>query len=399
MTRPMAVRKLPEKFQVAFSFAGEQRDLVRSIAEAVEQSLGPSSVFLDEWFEYYLAGHDGDLKLQKIYSQQCELVVVCVSERYGGKTWTQTEHEAIRARLMEARKTGAGDQILPIRVGEGNIEGIPVNAIIPDVRRMTLVQAAEMIVSRFRLIVPDRSPDKDVAFAHRLWPKEPVSFKHSLADRAMCEWPAVLQLLTSGASKRILIFKGPSGFSKSALLEAALRYTKILQVPAAYLDFKVTNNLSEANVLRELQFGLAHVLPGFVAAKEPDRWALRQALRQLRGAALILLDTYEKVTETKDLVEWIETQLLAEAEECKQLRFIIGGQKVPDSAHAQWRDQAEQIELDRINDKHVWKEWIHELNPNVDEKSIEFLVDGLRGVPGDISTVLRTCALNLNRPA
>jgi hypothetical protein len=183
------------------------------------------------------------------------------------------------------------------------------------------------------------------------------------------------------------------------LLEAAARYTKTLQVPAAYVDFKVTNNLSEANVLRELQLELAHVLSGFAAAKEPDRWVLRQALRQLKDAALILLDTYEKVTETKNLVEWIETQLLAEAEECKQLRFIIGGQKVPDSAHARWRDQAEQIELDRINDKHVWKEWIHELNPNVDEKNIEFLVDGLKGVPGDISTVLSTCALNLNRPA
>lgn len=52
----MSVRQLPESFQVAFSFAGEQRELVRSIAEAVEQHLGPSRVFLD-----------ADLKLQKLY--------------------------------------------------------------------------------------------------------------------------------------------------------------------------------------------------------------------------------------------------------------------------------------------------------------------------------------------
>jgi hypothetical protein len=52
----MAVRAVPRKFKVAFSFAGEQRDLVRSIAETVEQSLGNSTVFFDEWFEYYIAG-------------------------------------------------------------------------------------------------------------------------------------------------------------------------------------------------------------------------------------------------------------------------------------------------------------------------------------------------------
>jgi hypothetical protein len=82
---------------------------------------------LDEWFEYFLAGHDADLKLQKIYRQQSELVVVCISERYGGKSWTLAEHEAIRARLMETRSSPEERdklRILPIRVGEGEVEGI-----------------------------------------------------------------------------------------------------------------------------------------------------------------------------------------------------------------------------------------------------------------------------------
>jgi hypothetical protein len=61
----MPDREVPEKFLIAFSLAGEQRDLVRSIAEAVETELGQATVFLDEWFEYFLAGHDADLKLQK----------------------------------------------------------------------------------------------------------------------------------------------------------------------------------------------------------------------------------------------------------------------------------------------------------------------------------------------
>jgi hypothetical protein len=51
MSDTMPPRDVPEKFLVAFSFAGEQRDLVRSIAEAVEAHLGRSTVFFDEWYE------------------------------------------------------------------------------------------------------------------------------------------------------------------------------------------------------------------------------------------------------------------------------------------------------------------------------------------------------------
>jgi hypothetical protein len=82
----MPARPLPEKFQVAFSFAGEQRDLVRAVAEAVENKIGRGTVFLDEWYEPFLAGFDADLKLQKIYGQQCELGY-CV---YFGAVWWQT---------------------------------------------------------------------------------------------------------------------------------------------------------------------------------------------------------------------------------------------------------------------------------------------------------------------
>ncbi len=133
----MPTRAVPESFLVAFSLAGEQREFVRAIAEAVENQLGGGTVFLDEWFEHYIAGDDADLKLQEIYDRRCELVVVCVSERYGSKPWTQAEHRAIRARYMKCSATPEKrerDAILPIRVGDGQVEGILFNAIVPDVR-------------------------------------------------------------------------------------------------------------------------------------------------------------------------------------------------------------------------------------------------------------------------
>lgn len=151
----MPSRGLPEKFLVALSFAGEQRNLVRAIAEALEGSLGASTVFFDEWFEHYLAGVDADLKLQEIYETRCVLAVVCVSQRYGGKPWTLAEYEAIRSRAMRARVSADEHDrlgILPIRVGDGDIKGLPFNAIIPEVRGRLPEATAKLIMDRLRLI-------------------------------------------------------------------------------------------------------------------------------------------------------------------------------------------------------------------------------------------------------
>lgn len=154
----MPERPLPDKFLVAFSFAGEQRDLVRSVAEAVEERLGYGKVFLDAWYEYYISGFEADLRLQNIYQKRTELVVSCISERYGNKQWTLAEFEAIRALKMQLSGSEAERdslRILPLRVGEGDVRGIFVNVICPDIREKPVAQTAELIINRLRLIRPD----------------------------------------------------------------------------------------------------------------------------------------------------------------------------------------------------------------------------------------------------
>jgi len=154
---PETARSVPKKFLVAFSFAGEQRELVRQIAEAAEGLLGRGTVFFDEWFEHYLAGADADLRLQEIYHDRAVLVVACISERYGDKPWAQAEWSAIRALQQQMRASDDENdrlRILPIRVGDGDVEGVLINAICPDVRQRTPVEAAQLIVRRLGLIQP-----------------------------------------------------------------------------------------------------------------------------------------------------------------------------------------------------------------------------------------------------
>ena len=152
----MPASEIPEKFLVAFSFAGEQRDLVKAIATAVQERLGEGTVFFDEWYEYYIAGGDVVPKLQKIYHERSVLVVSCVSSQYGSKPWTLAEHEAIRALKMQLSGGSETDRlrILPLRVGDGDVPGIFMNAICPDIRKKPPNETAQLIVNRLRLLQP-----------------------------------------------------------------------------------------------------------------------------------------------------------------------------------------------------------------------------------------------------
>lgn len=154
----MPARSLPEKFLVAFSLAGEDRNRVSPLALAVERRLGRGTVFLDEWYEHYLAGDDGDLTLTKIYAERSWLVVPCISGNYGTKPWARSEHRAIRALQMSLQGTASErDQlrILPVRVGDGELDGIPVNTIWIDATKKSAEDTADLVVERLRLIVPD----------------------------------------------------------------------------------------------------------------------------------------------------------------------------------------------------------------------------------------------------
>ena len=142
----------PSTFQVAFSFAGEQRALVRAIAEAVRHILGPATVFFDEWYESYIAGADADLLLQAIYRERASLVVVCLSPEQASKPWTQVESDAIRERINRARASGHRHErwgVLQIEVAEGGTREWS-NTIAPAAHRRPVDDTARLIVDRLR---------------------------------------------------------------------------------------------------------------------------------------------------------------------------------------------------------------------------------------------------------
>lgn len=114
-TWPPAYRPDLGAYSVAFSFAGEQCELVRQIAEKVEAALLPGEVFFDEYFEEKLLGTESRTFLTDIYLFRCTLVVRCLSQDYKVKIWPQFESTVIDLREPES--------IVDLQMTEGDVNG------------------------------------------------------------------------------------------------------------------------------------------------------------------------------------------------------------------------------------------------------------------------------------
>jgi hypothetical protein len=331
----MPLRRPPESFQVAFSFAGEQRDLVRAVAETVEMQLGSPNVFFDEWFEHYIAGDDADLKLQEIYGEGCVLVVVCVSARYGGKPWTLAEHAAIRARQMKSRTSGDKQDrlgILPIRVGEGDVEGILFNTIVPDIRNRTVAEAAELIIERLRLVSPMLRKD---VLAGLDWPEQPPTVRWPMADHSEVR-TAFECLLTRTSPWRALLVCGPSEAGKSHITRQILgNALRVPDLACGRFDFKGTTDMDAE--LRAFVQQLDVALPSTGQRLNERLGHVLDALKRRAHPVLLVFDTYEAAGEAQD---WMEKQLLSTLIRANWLRVVIAGQRVPDRASAIWESDA-----------------------------------------------------------
>ncbi len=110
---------LPEpEFEVALSFAGEQRDYVRAVASELRKH--GIRVFFDEDNEVGLWGKNLAEELQRIYMTASNVVVMFVSEDYARKSWPIHERQSAIARAINERR----EYILPVRFENTMLPGL-----------------------------------------------------------------------------------------------------------------------------------------------------------------------------------------------------------------------------------------------------------------------------------
>ncbi|MDI3524643.1 TIR domain-containing protein [Kosmotoga sp.] len=152
-----------EGYDVALSFAGEQRDYVREVAKILAEEY-ELKVFFDEFEEEKLWGKNLYDKLHEIYSKKARYIIIFVSKEYKEKIWTNHERKAAQERALELKDK---EYILPVRFDESEIPGLPSTVCYLDARKFSPQEVALTFAKKLGLKTKPRWFGK--------WEREKVS--------------------------------------------------------------------------------------------------------------------------------------------------------------------------------------------------------------------------------
>lgn len=106
------------KYDVALSFAGEDREYVEKVADILTQN--NVKVFYDKFEEVDLWGKDLGIHFDYVYRKAAKYCVPFISKNYKEKIWTNHEIKTSISRAIQSNE----EYILPARFDDTEIEGI-----------------------------------------------------------------------------------------------------------------------------------------------------------------------------------------------------------------------------------------------------------------------------------
>lgn len=108
------------EYDIALSFAGENRELAKHIANQLLELDVP--VFYDEAFETNFLGKAWTKKFKEIFTDESRYVVVLLDKHHADKIWPTFEREHFAPRI-------ADEQVIPIYLDETKFVGIPSDIV------------------------------------------------------------------------------------------------------------------------------------------------------------------------------------------------------------------------------------------------------------------------------
>jgi hypothetical protein len=106
------------QYDVALSFAGEDRQYVRSVADGLQKA--GVRVFYDDYEKANLWGKDLYAHLSSVYRERSRYTIMFVSEHYARKLWTNHERKSAQEKAF----TESREYILPVLFDDTEIPGI-----------------------------------------------------------------------------------------------------------------------------------------------------------------------------------------------------------------------------------------------------------------------------------
>jgi hypothetical protein len=130
------------RYDVALSFAGEDRARVRSIAHLLVAA--KLSVFYDEYEQSSLWGRNLYTHLSDVYQNRAKYCLMFISAFYAGKLWTKREREAAQARAFRE----SSEYILPLRLDDTELPGIDPTVAYVDLRQTSDEAVVRLIMEK-----------------------------------------------------------------------------------------------------------------------------------------------------------------------------------------------------------------------------------------------------------
>ncbi|PIR37893.1 MAG: hypothetical protein COV35_08170 [Alphaproteobacteria bacterium CG11_big_fil_rev_8_21_14_0_20_39_49] len=129
------------EFDVALSFAGENRAYVDEVAKMLDTN--GIRHFYDSDREAYLWGKDLIEELDETYKNKSKYCVMFISEHYANKRWTNHERKSAQERAFNDNK----EYILPARFDDTTIPSIRGTVGYIDLRNLSPENFAQIITN------------------------------------------------------------------------------------------------------------------------------------------------------------------------------------------------------------------------------------------------------------
>jgi hypothetical protein len=168
------------EFDVALSFAGENRRVVKKLATML-QGAGVE-VFYDEYKRAALWGKDLYQHLQDIYQNQARYCVVFVSKDYIKRHWAKHELKNAQARAFASHR----EYILPLRMDNTVLPGLPATVGYLDLKKHSLQEVAVLLLEK--LDIPLGDLGEEVARAK--WEGDMVAYNGTMVTSF---WPPIIE--------------------------------------------------------------------------------------------------------------------------------------------------------------------------------------------------------------
>lgn len=143
------------KYQVALSFAGEDRDYVHKVAELLKNN--GITVFYDKFEQVDLWGKDLGIHFDYVYRRQSQYFIPFISKHYKEKIWTFYEVRTAIARAIENKE----EYILPAKFDDTELDGIRSTLGYLDLRKMSPEEMANAIIQKLGAEPNIPLPEKD----------------------------------------------------------------------------------------------------------------------------------------------------------------------------------------------------------------------------------------------